>query len=125
VRDRNKEGVHDYGYRTPRFPAAFRFLVRVNGPSPKLLDARCIDISEQGLAAQLAETLPVGSEVVLILTAPGGATPVRVSARVISQEGAQHGFTFVFASQTERDQVHRYLSRLGSDDQSSQRSLKE
>ena len=125
MKNSKKDGVHDYGYRTPRFPAAFRFLIRVNEPTPRLVDARCIDISEQGLAAQLTETLPVDSEAVLIFTAPGSAAPVRVSARIISQQGAAHGFTFLFSSQAERDQIHVYLSLLCSNEPGSPRMLPE
>ena len=125
VTKRDKKSVHEYGYRTPRFPAAFRFLLSIGGPTPRIVDARCVDVSEQGLAAQLTETLSVNSEVLMVFALPGDATPLRVPAKVISQQGALHGFSFLFSSQAERDRVHMILSHLCSHGPESSRTLPE
>jgi hypothetical protein len=108
-------GIYEFGYRTPRFPTDFHFLLQTAGPEPRLLDARCLDISEEGLAAQLAEQLGVGSVVTLILTFPGNATTWRISAKVCNRRDIDHGFAFVFSSQGERDDIRRYVASLHGD----------
>ena len=105
-------GIHEFGYRTPRFRADFHFLLQTEGPESRVLDARCIDISEEGLAAQIAEHLSVGTRVVLILTLPGHSTTLRIIARVSNRTDEDHGFAFVFASKHEREDVQRYISSL-------------
>jgi len=105
-------GIYEFGYRTPRFRADFHFLLQTEAPQPRLLDARCIDISEEGLAAQIADQLTVGSVVTLMITFPGNATTWRIPARVCNRQDEDHGFFFMFSSQSERDDVRRYVASL-------------
>jgi len=105
-------GIYEFGYRTPRFPADFHFLLQTGGPDPRLIDARCLDISEEGIAAQIAEHLNVGAVVTMILTFPGMASTVRIAARVCNRQDEDHGFAFLFSSQSERDDVRRYVASL-------------
>jgi len=107
-------GVKDFGYRLPRFPADFRLLLQTPGPEPRLLDARCRDISEDGLAAQLAERISVGTRVTLMLTLPGRATSLSIAATVSHETNGEHGFAFNFSSQNQREQVQRYVISLRS-----------
>src|SRR5581483_9719934 len=104
--------VTKFGYRVPRFPADFRLLVQTTEPESKLLDARCRDISEDGLAAHIAESLSVGTRVVLVLTLPGKTTSLRVAATVSHQDHGEHGFAFNFSSQNQREHVQKYVISL-------------
>jgi hypothetical protein len=109
VTNGNKGNIQEYGYRTPRFPADFHFLLQVNDPKPRLVDARCVDISSDGLAANMAEALSVGTQVKLMLALPGQTSTLPVTARVSHQNHGEHGFAFIFSSQHERESIQKYL----------------
>lgn len=111
---KSKNSVHEFGYRLPRFPADFRLLVQLSDPEPKLLDARCRDISEDGLAAHITESIPVGTRVHLLVTLPGKPVSISVAATVSHQDHGEHGFVFKFSSQNEREQVRKYVLSLRS-----------
>jgi hypothetical protein len=111
----NKGGIREYGYRKPRFRVDFHFLVQTEGRGSRLLDAHCVDLSEDGLGAQIPDRLEVGTRVNFILTLPGSATSVRLSAVVTYLRDEWHGCTFVFSSQEERDFVQRYVATLHSE----------
>jgi hypothetical protein len=104
--------VHTYkfGYRAPRYRADFRLLLQTDERIPNLLDARCTDISEDGLAVKTNATLEVGSKVTLILTLPGVSTSTRIAARVTNRQVDGYGFAFIFSSQNERSYMHQYLA---------------
>lgn len=105
--------IHDFGYRAPRFHVDFHFLMQIGGNEPRLLNARCRDISEDGLAAQLPEPLEVGTGVTLILTLPGSARTVRIAGRITNRQAEDHGCVFLFGSLGERAFVREYLASLG------------
>jgi hypothetical protein len=107
--------VKEFGYRKPRFHADFRLLMQIEGPQSRLLDARCRDMSEDGLAAQLADQLSVGTRVNFIFTLPSPATSLRIAAKVSNRNEQTHGFTFIYSSQQERDFIHEFLLYLGLD----------
>jgi len=110
----SKNAVTKFGYRVPRFPADFRLLVQTIEPESTLLDARCRDISEDGLAAHIPQSLKVGTRVVLLLTLPGKTTCLRVAATVSHQDHGEHGFAFNFSSQNQREHVQKYVVSLRS-----------
>ncbi len=112
VTNKDKTRVQQFGYRTPRFPADFRFLLQVNDPKPRLIDARCVDISSDGLAAKMAESLMVGTQVTLMLALPGNTDTLRVAGRVSHQQSGEHGFAFIFSSQLERESIQKYLASV-------------
>jgi hypothetical protein len=107
--------VQQYGYRKPRFPVDFHFLVQLEGRAAKLVNARCIDISEDGLAAQIPDQLDAGTRVTLILTLPGAPPSIRLAAIVNYCTDQCSGFKFVFSSEEERDFIGRYLATLRSE----------
>lgn len=110
----SKNAVQDFGYRLPRFPADFSLLLQISDPEPRLIDARCRDISEDGLAARIPESFSVGTRVTLLLTLPGKSTSLPIAATVSHQDRGDHGFTFRFSSQNEREQVQKYVLTLRS-----------
>lgn len=104
------EKIHSYGYRTPRFPAAFQLTLQTDDRLPALLNAHCSDISEDGLGAVIEGTLEIGAKVTLILTLPGNPNSMRIAARVVNRRREGYGLAFVFSSQSERDYIHNYLA---------------
>jgi Tfp pilus assembly protein PilZ len=104
--------VQEFGYRVPRFPADFQLLLQTGDPEPRVLEARCTDISADGLAVRMSERLSVGTQVTLVLTLPGSSTSLRIAGRVIYQKNDEHGLTFVFSSPQERESVGKHLSSV-------------
>lgn len=84
--NQRKTAVQDFGYRLPRFPADFGLVLQISDPEPRLLDGRCRDISEDGLAARISESLSVGTRVTLLLTLPGKAASLPIAATVSHQD---------------------------------------
>lgn len=107
-----KPTIQEFGYRVPRFHADFHFQLQVSDPQPRLVDACCIDISSDGLAAKMAESLPVGTCAILMLALPGHRDTLRISARVSHQQRENHGFVFRFGSQRERESIQKYIASL-------------
>ncbi len=108
-----KSRVQEFGYRVPRFPADFRVLLETSEAEPRVLDARCTDISADGLAVQMEECLSVGTQVRLVLRLPGSPTSLRLAGRVTYQKNDEHGFAFIYSSEQERESIEQYLSSLG------------
>ncbi|MGO8794590.1 MAG: PilZ domain-containing protein [Candidatus Sulfotelmatobacter sp.] len=101
--------IYNYGYRSPRFRSDFRFLLQTGGRSPALLNGRCTDLSEDGLAAEIDALLEVGEQVLLIATLPGTSSSIRISARVTNRQISSYGFAFIFTSQNQRSLMHEYI----------------
>ena len=112
VSKERKDRVQDFGYRVPRFPADFHLLLQINEPEPRVLNARCTDISSDGVAVEIPEHLSVGVRVNLVLTLPGSSTSLRIAGRVAYQKNDEHGFAFVFSSPEERESVQKHLSSV-------------
>jgi hypothetical protein len=101
--------IYNYGYRAPRYRADFRLLLQTTDRSPGLLDARCTDLSEDGLAAAINGALEIGARVTLIITLPGTSTSMRIAAKVTNRQVGGYGFAFIFSSHNERSYMHEYL----------------
>jgi hypothetical protein len=101
--------IYNYGYRAPRFRADFRLLLQTGDRNPGMLDARCTDLSEDGLAAEINAPLEIGARVTLILTLPGMPASMRIPARVTNRQVGGYGFAFIFSSQNERSYMREYL----------------
>jgi PilZ domain-containing protein len=103
------DNIYSYGYRAPRYRADFRLLVQSGDRVPALLDARCTDLSEDGLAAKTKASLEIGTTVTLIMTLPGISNSMRIAARVTNRQVEGYGFAFIFSSHNERSYMHEYL----------------
>jgi hypothetical protein len=101
--------IYDFGYRAPRFGADFRLFLQIDNLHSALLDARCIDLSEDGLAVESRASLEIGTVVTLILTLPGTSISRRIAARVTNCRVNRYGFAFIFSSQQEKSYMHEYL----------------
>lgn len=104
--------VHNFSYRTPRFPADFNVLLYTEGESPLSLCGHCVDISKDGLRATFSAPLEIGSIVTLILPSADSKPLLKLSARLINREHEFHGFTFIFPSPKERECIGGYISSL-------------
>jgi hypothetical protein len=102
--------IYNYGYRTPRVPANFRLSLQTGDRLPTLLDARCSNLSEDGLAAEIEKPLEIGAKVTLIFTLPDNSTSIRIAARVIHHYPGGYGFAFIFSSENERNYIRAYLA---------------
>lgn len=106
--------IYDFGYRAPRFRADFRLFLQIDNLHSALLDARCTDLSEDGLAVESRASLEVGAVVTLILTLPGTSISRRIGARVTNCRVNRYGLAFIFSSQHEQSYIHEYLDSLRS-----------
>jgi hypothetical protein len=104
-----RDKIYNYGYRAPRFRVDFRLLLQTSDRNAGLLDARCTDLSEDGLAVEVNASLEIGAVVTLILTLPGNLTSMRIAARVTNRQVGSYGFAFIFSSENERRYMHQYL----------------
>jgi hypothetical protein len=103
------DNIYNYGYRVPRFHADFPLFLEIDDRHPALVNARCTDLSEAGLAAKIKGSLEIGAQVTLILTLPGTSTSMRITANVIHRQGNGYGFAFVFSSPSQQSALHEYL----------------
>lgn len=110
--DQPESRIREFRYRVPRFPGGFHFVLQVSDPKPRLLDARCTDISADGLAAKVVECLRVGTQVALVLAFPGESNTLRIAGRVSHLQNGEHGIAFIFASPQERELVQKYLASV-------------
>lgn len=106
--------ISNYEYRTPRFRSDFSLWVQTGDRDPELLEARCKDLSEDGLAAEILgaemnEPFEIGDRVMLIMTLPGESTTKKVVARVTNQKAGGYGFAFIFSSKAEKTSMHEYF----------------
>lgn len=111
------DNIYNYGYRVSRFDADFRLILQLDHRQPESVVARCTNLSEGGLGAEIKVSLEIGTEVTLILTLPGSSPSMRITAKVIHRRGEDYGFAFIFSSQSQqidmRDYIESWRSRLG------------
>lgn len=109
---KTQDDIYPFGYRKPRFDLNFSVLLQIDAHPAKVIDARCINISEDGIAIAAMEELVIGSLVTVVMTTPNSSKSIRVRAKVNSRDEKQYGFVFLFASETERQSLHTYLSSI-------------
>jgi hypothetical protein len=90
----------------------FSLRLETSDAEARVLEARCTDISADGLAARMPECLSVGTQVLFQLTLPGGSSSFAVTGRVTYQMNDEHGFAFIFSSDEERAAIQKHLSSL-------------
>jgi len=113
------DNISNYEYRAPRVRVNFPVLVHTSHHRAAILNARCIDLSEDGLAAELLcagilapeirDSLEVGREVTIIMTLPGHTNTTKLAARVTNHKVGSYGFAFIFSSKAEQDYIHQYF----------------
>lgn len=107
----NSTEVRTFGFRAPRFEVRFGFTLHVDS-SHGSYEALCRDISEEGLAADLPETLAVDTPVTLTIVFPGTSLPLRIKARIEYRQGRRYGLSFLYSCVEERAEVQSFLESL-------------
>lgn len=109
--ERKSAEVRDFGFRVPRFRTNFNFSLQVNSTREQH-EASCTDISEEGLAADLLQSLAPETRVTLWLLFPGSVAPVQIQAYVEYRQERRHGFNFLYTSMEERSQVQAFIQSV-------------
>ena len=104
--------VYSFGYRKPRYRTRFRVLLQMNGYPPRLVDALCVDVSEDGFAVEVAENVAIGTQLTVVMTPPESSISARFSAEVVNRNDYHYGLIFHFTSQQERDSLRAYLTSI-------------
>lgn len=104
--------IRDFGYRGLRYGVDIPVRLQRDAAGFSYVDARCLEIAEDGMAIRCAESLVMGSKVVVRMTLQGG--PVTVSAEIIHGREGDYGLSFCFSSQNERETVRQLLSSLSA-----------
>jgi len=107
-----QDDIYPFGYRKPRFDLKIGVILQIDAHPPKVIDAYCINISEDGIAIKTTEELVIGSSVTVVMTTPNSSRSIRVRAKVNSKDEKQYGFVFLFASEAERQSLQSYLSSI-------------
>lgn len=97
-----------FQYRHPRFKVNAPLTFYLTPGSP--LRGRCIDISADGMKAELDQDVPVGS--VLRLELSLGGDSLALAARVAYYDQNYYGLVFEFSSDEERSLLGERLQAL-------------
>jgi hypothetical protein len=111
--ERSDNAVRGFGYREPRVCAEFPLQLQTDEVEPRWVEARCLDISEDGMAVHCEAQMTVGARIVLLITFPGTPRPVGLFASIASERDGDYGLTFLYSSQIDRDAVKSFLASLG------------
>jgi hypothetical protein len=101
--------IHTYGYRAPRYCVDFHFLLQLLDPRPTIFEARCTELSENGLAAEVNASLAAGTHVTMTLTLPDSQRSVRIDASLTNLLRGSYGFAFTSPSADTQRHLRNYL----------------
>ena len=91
--------------------AAIKILTFDNG-QPVIMQGKCKNISELGLAAKLDEELGLGDAVLLQVDLPGSARPLVLHATVRHRDDDRYGFEFVGVDLAVKDLMRQCVNDL-------------
>ena len=100
--------VRSFGFRAPRISANFSFSLEIPATGVHY-DATCTDISEEGLSAELPESIPAKTQVTMTLLFPGAVQPVQIAGMVEYTQGLRCGVAFLYSSPDEQKQVKAFI----------------
>lgn len=99
------QAVRNFEYRSVRVPVACRCAILTASGT---IWATCLDLSEQGLAAETSRLFTPGEQVTVNFACPD-STPISIHAQVEYQQNRRCGLTFLFSSVQERNSIHELL----------------
>ncbi|HEX4036769.1 MAG TPA: PilZ domain-containing protein [Acidobacteriaceae bacterium] len=101
--------MQKFTYRTPRFPVDLPIRLTVEGNT---VDARCREISKEGMQLEVHQSLPSSYRGTVSLTYQNLALeiPVEVAHSGSSQEGVK----FIFSSEKQRGEVAQLVAMLAA-----------
>jgi hypothetical protein len=109
--DTNFRSVRPFGFRAPRVATNFSFFLEVPATAMRY-EAVCTDISEDGLAAELLETLDPKTLVKMRFLLPGATTPLHVQGQIEYSQDQRCGITFLYSSPEEQEQVQIFVQSI-------------
>jgi hypothetical protein len=109
--DQNFGSVRAFGFRAPRISTNFSFCLEVLATGERY-DAVCTDISEDGLSANLLQSLAPNTEVAMRMLLPGGTAPLNIPGNVEYSQDSRCGLTFRYSSPEDRRQIQLFVQSL-------------
>jgi hypothetical protein len=109
--DANFDSVRSFGFRAPRISTNFSFLLEVPS-SGKHYNAVCTDLSDEGLAAEMPEPIPEGTEVIARLLFPGSTQPIQIKGSIEHSQDQRCGVTFADLSGDELGQLQSFIRSM-------------
>lgn len=103
--------VREFSYRWSRFVADFPCQLQIEGESQEEA-ARCVDISEGGMAIRTPANLQLGMQVLVNVQFPGSSGSVTLRTRVVGARNQEYGLCFGASSADEKETVRLFLSSL-------------
>jgi PilZ domain-containing protein len=109
--DQNPISPRSFGFRAPRVSTNFSFFVEIVATGERY-EALCTDISENGLAAELAKPLAPKSQVLIQMLLPGGTGPLHIPGNVEYSQERRCGITFTYSSPEDRRQIQLFIQSM-------------
>jgi c-di-GMP-binding flagellar brake protein YcgR len=109
--DENPGLVRPFGFRAPRVPANFGFFLEVTTTGQRY-EAICTDISEEGLAAEIAESIAAETEVTMRMLLPGSTTILQIRGIVEYTQAGRCGLNFLDLSTEDQAQIQQFVQSI-------------
>jgi hypothetical protein len=106
--DENTGSVRSFGFRAPRVSTNFSFFLDVVATGERY-EGICTDLSEDGLASDLREPVPLQTEVTIRMLLPGGTTLLQIRGSVEYCQECKCGVNFLNLSAEERRQIQLFV----------------
>jgi hypothetical protein len=106
--DQSSGPVRSFGFRAPRVATNFSFFLEVVATGERL-EARCTDISEDGLAAESPQPIAPKAEVTVRMLLPGATTLLQIQGSVEYSQECRCGVNFLNLSAEERKQIQLFV----------------
>lgn len=84
-----------FEYRQPRVHTHLPVWLQFHTPQNCLVPAMCVDISENGMGADMESEFDIGSRATLILPSNCRPEPFILPVRVVSRQEQRYGFRFI------------------------------
>lgn len=109
--DEGGSSVRRFGFRAPRVSTNFSFSLEVVATGERY-EAVCTNLSEDGLAADLLEPMPPGTQVTMRMLLPGGTLPLLIQGVVEYSQERRCGLNFLYTNAEQRQQVQAFIQSL-------------
>lgn len=84
-----------FEYRQPRVHTHLPVWLQFHSPQNCLVPAVCVDISENGMGADMESVFEIGSRATLIVPSNSRPEPFILPVRIVSRHEQRYGFRFV------------------------------